>query len=408
MLFHSCVNRAAWLHPLFLLLGFAVSACGGSTQSGGAPSPLGTNPSSNGFAAAPELSEVRSTLTSLPGNMVVAPGDGPALYLTESPDAPAVGYISGGVAVQLLGEPEGGRVPVVIEGPLRARGWIPESRLAMRIQQRGKVRGTPIYVGPGDVVGIAGRSQEQGLMNLRVQANLGREGVSALGPFQGEYPESRLTGVEMDFTNLEGPTAGPAFSLPQGVEVPVYDSPGGSVVATLPATNPPLVVTVLRDRAPWKGIRAGVGPYLVGYVQAELAPATAVPARGASPALAAGQVPQRLADEDTYPLHRVARGTQVVFDGRVVAVLQAAGYARELNRYGETGEADVFVAVSNDMAVRGMVDASLLGAAAPPPAGAPAPVTAPSVAPVAPAPAPAPAAPAPAPRRTLVSPGAGE
>jgi hypothetical protein len=67
-------------------------------------------------------------------------------------------------------------------------------------------------------------------------------------------------------------------------------------------------------------------------------------------------VPERLAAEDTRPLWRVPSGTRLRFDDDVIAVFEAEGYAREMNRY-DTGEVDVFVAVDDTVAIRGMVRA---------------------------------------------------
>jgi hypothetical protein len=97
-------------------------------------------------------------------------------------------------------------------------------------------------------------------------------------------------------------------------------------------------------------------------------------------------VPERLAAEDTRPLWKVPAGTRLRFDDSVIAVFETDGWAREMNRY-DTGEVDVFVAIDNTVAIRGMARAEDLVAIegqsgeqeeeAPAPAPAPAPEPAP-------------------------------
>ena len=79
-------------------------------------------------------------------------------------------------------------------------------------------------------------------------------------------------------------------------------------------------------------VRVGSGPFLVGFVQTNLIPAAAtmVPASGAGRSGAA--LPQRISDEAALPLFRVPAGTEVVFEGRVIARLNQPGWARELRR----------------------------------------------------------------------------
>jgi len=289
-----------------------------------------------------------------PAELLTGEGTGPAIYLHEGANSPAVGYVSAGVHVRISGAPEGDRIPVRIDGALKVRGWLAMSRLAARVQQRGKVSGTPAYVGPNDLVGVRG---DAGDGNLRVEVApwLGRANAMTLGPFVGEFPADRLAALEVD-PNAEPPTPGEPATLPAGAEVQVYDRPGGSVVATLPALDPPLTVVVIRDRGEWKGVRVGVGPYLVGYMNAALTPAESAPAAGGIVGEAArtGALPERLAAEADRPLWSAPAGTRIRFDGRTVAILAEDGWAREMNRY-DTGEVDVFVAVNDQVAIRGMV-----------------------------------------------------
>lgn len=287
---------------------------------------------------------------SWPEQLITGPGSGPALYLDSSAEAPAIGYVSPGLEVQ-LGETEGDRVMVRIRGGLKVRAWITRSRLAARVQRRGRVRGTPTSVGVNDLVRIMGTS-EGGLLRVEVRPDLGR-GDLFLGPFVGEYPADRLAAEAVD---AEPEAAeGDWFRLPAGQEVSVYDRPSGDVVATLPAVDPPLAVQVVRARGEWKAVRAGVGPFLAGYVNAELVAMEGAPGVASGGAMAPGSIPRRLQAEPDRPLWRLAVGTRVRFDGHTVAILGEEGWAREMGRYDDTGEADVFVAVDDELAIRGMV-----------------------------------------------------
>ena len=111
--------------------------------------------------------------------------------------------------------------------------------------------------------------------------------------------------------------------------------------------------------------RVGSGPFLVGFVQTNLIPAAAtmVPASGAGRSGAA--LPQRISDEAALPLFRVPAGTEVVFEGRVIARLNQPGWARELRRYAAYSQSDVFVAVDDSVAVRGLVSVNALQPATP-------------------------------------------
>jgi hypothetical protein len=292
---------------------------------------------------------------------LAGPGSGPALYLGPEPEAPAIGYVSPGVPLRIKSAPTSGRIRVLIAGGLMVRGWLPLERLAGRVQKRGRVPNTPAYLGPNDVVGIAEEADRRELMRLRVTPRL-RQGITT-EPFEGIFPAARIGDDAVDPKNVEGPTPGTRMELPADTAVPLYDKPGGEVVVTLPALDPPLVVSVLRERGQWKGVRAGIGPYVVGFVNAPLTATERVPA-DADPVLGSispvdGQ-PDRIEAESSRPLHRLPKGTKIKFTDTTIAQLAEEGWAREMNRFEDTGEADVFVAVDNRAAVRGLVDISAL------------------------------------------------
>lgn len=320
-----------------------------------------------------------------PRVLVVGPGTEPALYFGPEQNAPAFGYVNPGVRIRLESGVRNGRVQALLAGALPTKGWIPVDRLAAYAQRRGRVEGTPFYLGPNDLVNVLGPAPEEGQMRIAVRPWLG--GGTFLDARVGTFPAEHLADRPVDEATAEQPTPGECYRLPAGQTVPVYDRPNGQPVASLPAQDPPLTVIVLRDRAPWYGVRAGYGPYIVGYVQAQLTPCGGPqPEPAPMTPTGTGDVPYWMTQE-SGTLHRVAAGTRVRFNGRTIARLRRDGWARELGR--QAGDqVDVFIAVDDDVAVRGLVPASALtpmleGAVvspspAPPPAPAPAPPPEPS------------------------------
>ncbi len=334
------------------------AACGGSSPE--------VNTSSSG-----------SEPSGWPTEFVTGPGTGPALYLHEREDAPAIGYVSEGVRVSIYEPPRGDRVRVRIRGPLKVRAWLSSSRLAARVMRRGKIRGTPAYVGPGDLVQVLGPADDPGRLNVEVTPWFDRLPTASLGPYTGTFPRVGLSAEPVP-GGAEPPREGTSHVLPAGQEVPIYDKPDGAVVATLPALEPPLPVEVLRERGAWKGVRVGDGPYVVGYVNAELQPATGESEQtgpspdGTASKIAPGEIPQRLQAEEGRTLWRLPEGSKVRFQGQTIAIVASSGFAREMNRFEDTGEVDVFAAVDNDVAVRGMVRLTDLQAAEAPASSSPA------------------------------------
>jgi hypothetical protein len=324
--------------------------------------PSGTDGDGRAGGAGGESTEETGPPAGWPRVVVVGPGTGtdPTLYTGPEPDAAAFGYLAPGVRVRLEGAPRGGRVEVRVAGALPVRyGWIPLDRVAAYAQQRGRVQGTPFYLGPNDLVSLLGPA-DNGRMRVAVRPWLG--GGLFLDPGVGTFPAEQLGDRPVERGQAEGPTEGACYRLPPRQTVPVYERPGGTPIVNLPAQDPPLTVVVLRERAPWYGIRAGYGPYVVGYVQGPL-----TPCEGARPEpepmvpRSSGAVPHWVADEEGT-LHRVAAGTRVEFNGRTVARLSREGWARELGREPDD-MVDVFVAVDGEAALRGLVPASALSPA---------------------------------------------
>jgi hypothetical protein len=325
-----------------------------------------------------EASEAPPPSGELPRVLAIGPGTGPALFMGSGESAPAFGYLNPGVRVRLESGVQNGRVEVLVAGPLPTKGWVPVDRLAAYVQERGRVDGTPFYVGPNDLVNLLGPGAEEGQMRIAVRPWLG--GQTFLEPRVGTFNAELLADRPVEAGTVEAPTEGQCFRLPAGQSVPVYERPSGEPALNLPPQDPPATVVVLRDRAPWYGIRAGYGPYVVGYVQVPLTPCEGPrPAPEPMVPAPAGEAPSWMAQERGN-LYRVAAGTRVTFgrdpDGspRTIARLREQGWARELRRQ-DGDQIDAFIAVNEDVALRGLVPESALtlvqaGESAPPPAAA--------------------------------------
>lgn len=294
-----------------------------------------------------------------PRVLVVGPGTGPALYLGAEQNAPAVGYLNPGVRIRLESSPSNGRIEVLVAGRLATKAWIPLNRVAAYAQQRGRVQGTRAYLGPNDLVTVMGPNpDEEGQMRVEVRPWFG--GANFLDPVIGTFATDGLGSREVDENAVEGPTAGECYRLPIGQTVPLYERPGGTAVANLPALDPPAAVAVLRQQTGWFGVRAGHGPYLTGYIQAALTPCVGeFPEPEPMVPAGDGERPYWMSQERGN-LHRVASGTRIRFHGRTIARLRTEGWAREIRRQGDEGQVDVFVAVDDSVALRGLVDENAL------------------------------------------------
>jgi hypothetical protein len=292
----------------------------------------------------------------LPSPVLIQAGDQPALFLGSEADAAQIGYLSGHVPLQVLGRARGGRVPVRIDGSLRTRGYVDERMLALRVQRRGRLRGTPVYVGPNDVVLVTGN--EGARLRVRAQAKLRGQ---PFGPhYDGSYPSEGLA-AQAAPSEAPRPEPGSAYTVPANTVVPLFDQPGSAASGELPALPEPYTVTVVNHTDGWLALRAGDGPYLIGWTPAALTPAPAsepapAPAREELAEPHAVRLPARLANEPGA-LKRVAAGTKVVFGEEVIGVLKRDGYARIVHAYDDAGYVDVFIAADDDVALRGLVRA---------------------------------------------------
>jgi len=284
---------------------------------------------------------------------VLAATEHPALFLGPEPDAPAVGYTSSDLVVRVEGESRGGRVPVQVLGPLEVHAHVPVDLLTMRVQRRGRLRGTSLYVGPNDRVQVLGAALEPGRVRVRATAVLpGRAGPT----FEGSYPAVGL-GSQPAPVDAAAPDAGTPYELAAGLPLVLYEEPSGTVVTTLAPAPIALAVTVLKQEDGWFAVRIGSGPYLIGYTNASLREQSADAAVPTPPATD-NAVPSRLVHE-VGALKRVVPGTRLSFNDEPIAVLHAEAWARVLAEY-PNGEVDAFVAVDDSVAVRGLLPKAAL------------------------------------------------
>lgn len=343
--------RTGFVFALAALLGLTSAACGGgatgsSSTTAAEGGPGGASPCSGGAPAG------------WPSVLVARGGTDAALFAGPDDGAPAFGYLSEGVRLRVDCPPNNGRIAVTVGGSLVVHGWVPLTRTMAYAAQRGRIDGTPVYVGENDPIGLMNVDGTTVRVDLRPR--LGREGAGDLGPFNGTVPLEMLR----DRPSFEGAdpglSAGEPMRLPAGTAVQVFDRPGGEVITTLPVLDPPLTVVVVRQRDGWNGVRIGVGPYLVGYVQGTLEPSTmdALGTRPTAPdnGVEEGATPGRIARERDGSLVRVAAGTEVLFYGEDVATVRREGWGREFSRDGE--DVDVYLAVDDGVAIRGIVPSS--------------------------------------------------
>lgn len=311
-----------------------------TTTAGAAPPGDATETPAATSSAAPE--------GGFPISLVVGPGAGPSLYRGTHAEDPAIGYVSQGVAVEVTGPVENGRVPVRIRGGLKVRGYLVAQRLYARVQRRGRIRGTPIYVAGNDLVRVVG-FEADGRVRVAVRAG---NNADALGEnFIGTYPVAGLGSAFVEESESTSPPGTPCTLAGTGT-VEVRESADGGVIAAFPAGTP---CRNVRSENGVFAVLVGTGPYVAGYVRTAPLPASA----GARPRPeffgGGAELPSRLRNDTQHTLVRVAAGTRVRFDDSTIALLDVEGRARVLERYTESNEADVFLAVDDAVAVRGLI-----------------------------------------------------
>jgi hypothetical protein len=314
-----------------------------------------------GCAHMQEFGSPAPTVT-LPRQVLSGATDAPALYLGTSATAPVVGFLGQDVLLDVLGPPVTGRVPVRVHSALSVQAYVPASLLQLRTQRRGRLRGTPVYLGPNDPVLVVGAGEKSDRLRVRAAPRMGDLNLPA---FEGTYPAIGLA-PRQPADDVAAPPEGEAYVVPINTALELRDKPNGKLEVVIPAQSEPVPARVLGEQQNgWFAVRVGDGPYLIGYTNAQLqrlekpARAAPVPAQ-ATPAT---ELPRRLAHE-TGELKRVSSGATVSFGGRVIAKLGKEGYARVLAVY-PNGEADALVAVDDAVAVRGLLNTADL---VPPPA----------------------------------------
>jgi hypothetical protein len=338
----SAVPTGSRARPLpALLLALCLPAC----ASGG--------PASGRGAMRPLAYEQNAALPAFPsGRAVLHVGDGPALFARGSQLTRPVGFVRD-ADVRILRVGPGGIADVVVEGGLEVRAEARVDALALRVQRRGQLRGTPVFLAPGDVVQVVGVGEKPERLRVRAAPRVG--GLTRQA-YEGTYPMAGLA-AEPPPSSAAGPEPGTRFELAPHTPLTLCDRAGGTASAVLPATEAALPVEVLFEEAGFRAVRVGEGPYLVGFTDAPLSPASAAAAAPAEQASGAG-VPRALAREPGE-LVRVSVGTELSFDGQPLARFRRPGFARVLKRF-DNGEVDVFAAVDDQVAVRGLVRADRL------------------------------------------------
>lgn len=338
--------------------------------------------------------------------------DRPVFHRGARPGAPGYAWVVPGTPVHPQGGVRQGRVRASIGGPVRVRGWVNVDALGGVVLRRGRVRGTPLYVVPGDQLRI--RDARGGVATVEGAARLAHPTLARSPSFSGELDLDRL-GADLAGAG-QGPTPG-RLALIRNPS-PLFERPGGAVAWELPTTDPPLTATILRERGDWVGVRIGMGPYLIGYMRQSafsesstgaqkgaqkdgemldpwageegrrrIMPSVADPwAHEDSPAPTGegddeandetsteepddeegdemdeelrGGVPPRVRAAAIRPVWFVSAGTRVRVRGAVVAVFQERGFAVEIER--RDGQVEVIAAVNEYVTVRGLVMPSRL------------------------------------------------
>ncbi len=293
-----------------------------------------------------------------PASLVTVEGEGPALFLGAQAGAPAVGYLSPDVEVELAGPLGASRVLVRIRGAMRVRAHVPLERLAGRVQRRGRLRGTPAYLAGGDLVRVLGLEADG---RVRVSARV-LAGGRALD-YVGSFPAVGL-GARAPAEGPETVPPGTRATLRATAPVNVRDPQTGATLATL---SPGIIRCRMVQREPSGSysVLIGTGPYLAGLVDQEPIADDLTDIGPTGTGHTGHAIPARLRVDEHLPLVRLASGTRVTFDGQTVAVLDEPGMARIVERFEASGEADAFVAVDDRVAVRGIIPLTAITAESP-------------------------------------------
>lgn len=208
--------------------------------------------------------------------------EGPST-LWASPDrgAAPMGVVTYRTAVSRVDErPERARVSFPGLG-VRSYTWIDRDAVGAFVTQPARVRGAPISVRAGDLVCVrnenAGAGRAQILVRTRLHEGFRFDAVAGLEAQNGEgqvwvgtYPQSGLQGVPPSSAGSEESPPWQRFSAAHNnAPAEVFDAPNGARILTVdPSTDVPVSV-VLHD-GPWRAVRIGEGPFVLGFTRAEL------------------------------------------------------------------------------------------------------------------------------------------
>ena len=269
-----------------------------------------------------------SDVPGLSADRLLTAGDEPVLFLGPERDAPAVGYAAKDLVVRIVGPAKGARTPVQIDGPLEVRGYVPNELLSLRVQRRGRLRDTSIYLGPNDRVRVLGPASEPGRVRVAAAPLIIGYGSTV---YEGTYPVQGLA-TKPAPKSAQPPEPGAPHQLAAGLPFSLFDAPDGKLVFSPKASPLALDLTVLRKEGSWYAVRVGTGPYLIGYTNAPLTPqkqalgSIARPREGSKVDRVEGAVPARLMQE-RGALKRVVAGTALLFNNAPIAVLHQDAWA---------------------------------------------------------------------------------
>jgi hypothetical protein len=302
---------------------------------------------------------------------------GAALFAGPNDKRTPVGYARD-AEVDIVRDARTELVEVRVRGPLEVQGFAPADQLYLRVQRRGQLRGSGAYLAPGNKVRIIGPGEKPSRVQVEAQPVVNGSSLPAL---VGTFPLEGLLATAPP-TGAEGPETGRPHSLGAGLPMALHDGAGGALMMVLPPQPRPVLVEVLFEEQGWRAVRVGDGPYLAGFTQAPIVESPR-PAAAPPPLLPpTDNVPLALQREPGELMGLLA-GTEVRFDGRVLGRLSQPGFARVLHRH-PNGEVDVFAAVDDHVAIRGLVQhdrLQKLAASAPAVQPAPPAVPAPSLQP---------------------------
>jgi hypothetical protein len=291
------------------------------------------------------------------GALLLGASKAPVFFLTSEPNAPALGFGDQNAKLIVRDDPsENGRTPVRVLGRLHLEAYVPDGLLEQRAKQDLTLEGTAIVLRAGDRVGLLAPRSEAEERRVVTWVPIAKV---LLGPFGGTLPADMLTSKKPE--RRSALPRGIAYRLPAFLPLPIYDAPRGDLMSLVPPQPEDLQVAVLELQQNWFLVRVGRGPYLQGYTNAPLtllgnqAKLHALPKERPSPG---AQVPWRIA-QSQGPLMRVAAGTQLRFQGRIVATFRNTGWARALSALDQS-DVEVLAAVDEAITVRGVAPRAAL------------------------------------------------